>query len=93
MIQLAMRLGSVLVLEIAFSDMTPLYEVPGTRSDDTRISNEYGSDGGPTPSGQEIVAGTTEVRFAKRVSEEAGKGHRVELLLKTKVVLEREVGS
>ena len=89
MIRLAVRLESVFMVDVTSSDMSLLFEAPGTRFDETRMSNEYGSNGGPRKRGG--IAGTTEVGVGKRVSEGGGKGHREEILLKTRVVLEKDV--
>ena len=91
MIRIAVRLESAFMVEVASSDMSLLFEAEGTRFDEMRMSNEYGSDGEPTYRKRGGIAGTTEVGVGKRVSEGRGKGRRGGILLKTKVVLEEDV--
>ena len=91
MVQLAIRLESVFMVEITSSDMTLLFGAPGTIFDGARMIDEFGSDGGPTPGEQDMIAGTTEVGVGKTVSEGAENGRRAYVLLKTKVVLEKDV--
>ena len=79
------------MVEITSSDMALLSEASGAKFDGARMTDEYGSDGGPTLGKRGRIAGTTEVGVGKSVSEGAGKGRREEILLKTKVVLEKDV--
>ena len=90
-IRLALRLKSVFMSEVTSSDMTLLFEAPGAVFDEARMANEYGSDSRSTPRKRNRIAGTTEVGVGKSISEGAGKGRRTEILLKTKVVLEKDV--
>ena len=89
-IQLALRLESTFKVEVTSSDMSLLFEAAGTVFDDTTMTNDIGSNGVSTPGRQDRIAGTTEVGIRKSVLE-AGKSRRAEILLKTKVVLERDV--
>ena len=79
------------MVEVASSDVSLLFETAGTRFDGARMTDEYGSDGEPTHRRRGRIAGTTEVGVGKRVSEGGGKGRREGILLKTKVVLEKDV--
>jgi hypothetical protein len=83
----------VLRLESAFisSDMSLLFETPRTVFDKTRMTNECGSDEASTPERRDRVAGTTEVGVGKGVCGKPGESRRVEVLLKAKVVLEKDV--
>lgn len=66
---------------------------------DVRTTNEFGSDGASTPERRDGVARTMEGgvgegmrgRPARVYAWETGKSQRVEILLKTKVVLEGSV--
>jgi len=90
-IQHALRLEFAFKVEVTSSDMALLFEAPGTVFDDTTMINDIGSDGASTPGGQDWVAGTTEVGVRKRVCGAGQKSPRTEILLKTKVVLEKDV--
>ncbi|KAF9650934.1 hypothetical protein BDM02DRAFT_1001325 [Thelephora ganbajun] len=89
--RLALRLESVFMVEVASSDMYLLFETPHTVFDSARMTNEFGSDGTSTSGRRRRVAGTTEVGVGKNVGMGRGEGQRTEILLKTKVVLERDV--
>ena len=80
------------MVEVTSSDMILLSEAPDTVFDDARMADEFESDGVTTSERQDRIAGTTEVGVGKSISEGAGKGP-TEILLKTKVVLERDVVS
>ena len=86
----AQRLESAFMVEVTSSDMSLLSEAPGTEFDDERMTNEFGSDGAPTPGRQGRIVGTTEVGVGKSVGG-AGKSRRREILLKPKVVLEKDI--
>jgi len=73
------------------SDMILLFEAPGAVFDDMRMTDEFGSDGTPTPEGQDKIAGTTEVGVLKSVCGGPGGSQRTRVQLKTKVVLEKDV--
>ena len=85
-----MRSESAFKVEVTSSDISLLFEGPGTVFDDARMTNDFGSDGAPAPERQDKIAGTTEVGVGKSVCV-AGKSSRKEILLKTKVVLEKDV--
>ena len=80
------------MVDIMSSDMTLLFEAPDTVFDEARMANEFGSDSVSAPGGRDRVAGTTEVGVAKSVLGGPGGNRRVEILLKTKVVLENDLG-
>jgi hypothetical protein len=88
-IRLAQRLELAFMVEVISSNMYLLAEAPDTVFDDARMTDEYGSDGVSTPGKQDRVAGTTELGVGKSVCGGPGEGRRVEVLLKTKVVLEK----
>lgn len=90
-IRLALRLERAFKVEIASSDMALLFESPGTLFDDARMIDEFGSDDTSIPGKQYRIAGTMEVGFGKRVSTGTGKGCHTRVLLRTKVVLEKDV--
>ena len=86
----AMRSESAFKVDVTSSDMFLIFEAPGTIFDDARMTNEFGSDGAPAPERQDRIAGTTEVGVGKSVCG-AGKSRHKEILLKTKVVLEKDI--
>ena len=96
-VRLAIRLESVFKVDITSSDMSLLFETRNSPFDDTRMSNEYGSVGVPSPEKQDEkgrryrIAGTTEVGVGKSICEGPGKGRRMVILLKTNVVLNTDV--
>jgi hypothetical protein len=90
-IQLCLRLELAFKVEVISSNVYLLVEAPDTLFDDARMINEFESDGASTPGGQERVAGMTEVGVGKNVCGGPGESRRVEVLLKTKVVLEKDV--
>ena len=71
--------------------MTLLFEASDTVFDDARIVDEFGSDSGPIPGRRDRIARTTEVVIEKRICGAPGEVRRIEPLLKTKVVLEKDV--
>ena len=83
------------MVDITSSDMRLLFEAPSTSFDDRRMSKEFDEDS--TPGGQIMkVAGTTEVGVEKTVYERRGEGRPGEgrcttVLLKAKVVLEKDI--
>ena len=93
--KLALRLERAFMVDITSSDMRLLFEAPSTSFDDKRMSKECDSDS--TPGGQVTkVAGTTEVGVEKTVYEKRGEGRPGEsrcttVLLKAKVVLEKDI--
>jgi len=90
-IRLTERLEFVFMVEVTSSDISLLSETPGTLFDGARMVNEFASDDTPaTPGGQDRIAGTTEVGVGKSTSG-PGEDRQAEILLKTKVVLEKDV--
>lgn len=80
------------MVEVTSSDMALLFEAPDTMFDGARITSKFGSGGAPNgPGRRDSVAGTTEVRVGKRISGGAGKSHQTKILLKTKVVLRKDI--
>ena len=90
-IRLCLRLERTFVVEVISRDTYLLVEAPDIVFDDARMADEYGSDGASTSGKQDRVAGTTEVGVGKSMCGGPGKGRHVEILLKTKVVLEKDV--
>lgn len=90
-IRLALRSELAFMVEVKSSDMTLLVEAPGTVFDDARMTDEYESGAATTSEQQDKVAATTEVGVGKRIPGGPGEGRRVEVMLKTKVVLEKDV--
>ncbi|KAF9652068.1 hypothetical protein BDM02DRAFT_3126675 [Thelephora ganbajun] len=93
MVQVIIRLESTFMVGVTSSDMTLLFETPGTAFDDARMVNDFGSDSAsaPTTGRRDSVAGTTEVGVGKSTCGRPGETRRGETLLKTKVVLEKDV--
>ena len=87
----ALRSESAFKVEVISSNMSLLFEVPGTVFDDTRMTNDFGPTSVPITEGQDRIAGTTGVGVGKTVYGGSGGSRRGEILLKTKVVLERDV--
>ena len=87
-IQLCLRLESAFMVEVTSSDLSLLFEARNTVFDSARMTNEFGS--APLGSRDRIV-GTTEVGVGKSTSGKAGKGRQMKVLLKAKVVLEKDV--
>jgi len=73
------------MVEVTSSDMSLLFEAPGTEFDGARMIDEFES------GRRDKVVGVTEVGVKKSVCRGPGEGRRVEILLKTKVVLEEDV--
>lgn len=89
--RLAMRLESVFMEDIMSCDMYLLCEPPYVEFDGTRMTREVESDRTPTPKGQGKVAGITEVGVEKSICAGREGGRRTQVLLKTKVVLEKDL--
>jgi len=89
--QLALRLESAFMVEVTSSDMSLLFERPRTVFDRTRMINEFGSDTVSTTSSRGEIAGTIELGVGKSVGGKRGEGRRTEVLLRAKVVLEKDV--
>jgi hypothetical protein len=90
-IRLCLRLELAFMVEVLSSNMYLLAEAPDAVFDDARMTNEFGSDGASTPEQWDRVAGTTEVGVGKSVCGRMGEGLGAETLLKTRVVLEKDV--
>jgi len=85
-----LRSESALKVEIISSNISLLFEAPGTVFDDTRMTNDFGPTSVPITEGQDRIAGTTEVGVGKSICR-VGKIRYTEILLKAKVVLEKDV--
>ena len=90
MIRIAQRLETTFMVDVTSSDMSLLVEDPDTVYDAARMANEFGSDGPVVPRRQDRVAGTTEVGVMKSICGRPGENRRGEVLLKPKVVLEKD---
>jgi len=91
MTRTAQRLETALMVDVTSSDMSLLCKNPDTEFDDAKMTNEFGSDSAFKPGMRERIAGTTEVGVEKRIWGGAGEARRAEILLKPKVVLEKDV--
>ena len=92
MIRIAQRLETTFMVDVTSSDMSLLVvEDLDTVFDAARMTDEFGSDGPSVPKKQDRVAGTTEVGVTKSVCGRPGENRRGEILLKPKVVLEKDV--
>lgn len=89
--RLALRLKFVFMVEVASSDMFLQSETPHTMFDEATMNNEFEADDASTPGRRDRVAGTTEVGVRKSVCGGPGEGRRTVILLKAKVVLEKDV--
>jgi hypothetical protein len=89
--RLARRLESAFMVDITSGDMYLLFAAPSTVFDERKMTEEYESDGPPAHRRQDKVAGTTQVGVWKSVSGRQGQGRRTEILLKARVILERDV--
>ena len=90
-IRLALHLESVFMVDVTSSDMFLLSETPGTRFEDARMDDEFGSNCASAPGKCDMIVGTTEVGVGKSVFGRVGESRRTEILLKTNVVLEKDV--
>jgi len=89
--KLALRLKFVFMVEITSSDMSLVFQTPHAVFDKATMTNEFEADNTSTPGRRDRVAGTTEVGVRKSVCEGPGGGRRTEVLLRAKVVLEKDV--
>lgn len=89
--RLVMRLESILIADIVSSDMRLLFESPCTVFNDVRMAKEIEFDETFAPGREDRVVGTTEVGVEKSVGEGQGEGRGTEILLKAKVVLEKDL--
>jgi hypothetical protein len=90
MIRTAKRLESAFMVDITSSNMALLFENPGTLLDEARMINEFGPDSAFKPGRGDKIAGTTEVGVEKNIRGGPGEARRAEILLKPRVVLERD---
>jgi len=82
--------GSTFKIGVTSSNMTLLFEASSTVFDDTRMANDFGSNGMPAPERRDRIAGMTEVGVEKSLRG-AGRSRRPGILLKTKAVLGKDV--
>ncbi|KAF9783749.1 hypothetical protein BJ322DRAFT_1125250 [Thelephora terrestris] len=91
-IRIALRLECAFMKDVSSSDMSLLFETPGTAFDSARMVNEFEPNGSPAnPDQGDGVAGVTELGVGRSVCGGPGQTRRVDVLLKTKVVLEKDV--
>ena len=90
-IRTAQRLEAAFMVDVTSSDMSLLYENPDAEFDDAKMTNEFGSDSASKPGVRERIAGTTEVGVKKSICGEPSETRHIEILLKPKVVLEKDV--
>ena len=90
-IQTAQRLEKVFMVDITSCDMSLIFHSSDVLFDDAKMANEFGTDGAAMPGRRERVAGTTEVGVQKSLCRKPGEPRHVEILLKPKVVLEKDV--
>ena len=90
MIRIAQRLEAAFMVDVTSSDMSLLFEAQDVVFDEARMTNEFGSDSVFRPGRGDRIAGTTEVGVGKSVRGPDGS-RRAEILLKAKVVLEKDV--
>jgi hypothetical protein len=79
------------MVDIISSDMYLLFETPGTVFDDMRMAKETEFYKTSTLGGKDIVVGTTEVGVERNVGEGQGEDQRIEILLKVRVVWEKDL--
>ena len=91
MIRIALRLEVAFMVDITSSNMALLFEVPDTTFDEARMTGEFESDIASKRGRRDRVAGTTEVGVEKIICGGPGETRRAEILLKPKVVLEKDV--
>ena len=87
----SLKLETAFMVEVTSSDMSVLSVAPGAVFDDAKMINEFESDDTPAPGRGDKVAGVTEVGVRKSVCRGGGRGWQVEILLKARVVLEKDV--
>ena len=87
--RLALRLELAFMVEVASSDMSLLFEPPRTVFDKTRMINEFDEDS--TPGARDEVAGTIEVGVGKCAGGGRSEGRCMEVLLKAKIILEKDI--
>jgi len=87
----ALRSELAFKVDVTSSDMTLLFETAGAKFDEARMSNDYGCNDARTLGRQDKIAGTTEVGVGKSMCGGPGESRREEILLKVKVILEKDV--
>ena len=88
--RLAARLESAFMADITSGDVSLLVACPHSEFSDASMSLEFESDAPATSRRRDKVAGTTEVGVEKRVGKR-GEGSQTKVLLKAKVVLEKDL--
>jgi len=78
------------MVDVTSSNMALLFEAPETVFDEARMTNDFGSDSAFIPGRRNKIAGTTEVGVQKIIRGGPDETRRAEILLKPKVVLERD---
>ena len=78
-------------MDVISSDLRLLFETPCTAFNNMRMTKEIGFDGTFASGGRDIIVGTTEVGVEKSVDKGQDIGRRTEILLKAKVVLEKDL--
>ena len=91
MIRTAQRLEAAFMVDVTSCDMSLIFHDAGVLFEDARMTNEFGADSAATPREQEWIAGTTEVGVQKSVCKKSGEPRHVGILLKPKVILEKDV--
>lgn len=79
------------MVDITSSDMYLLFETPRTAFDERRMTNEFESYESLARQRRDKVAGTTRVGVQKSVGGRSGNGQRSKVVLKARVILERDV--
>ena len=79
------------MVEVTSSDMSLLFGAPGAVFDEAGMTDELASDGPSLPRRLDRIAATTELGVGKSTSGRTGKGRHAKVLLKTKVVLEKDI--
>ena len=90
-VRLSLRLEHVFMVDVTSSDMTLLFATPGTVFDGMEMDRDGDLRRASAPGSEDKIAGTTEVGVRRSVRTGPGQSRRDEVLLRTKVVLERDV--
>ena len=90
-VQTAQRLEKAFMVDVTSSDMSIFFENPSTSFDGAKMINEFGAGSVWKPGRRGRIAGTTEVGVQKSACKKPGEPRHVEILLKPKVVLEKDV--
>ena len=91
MVRTAQRLEKVFMVDVTSCDMSLIFNHPGELFEDTKMTNEFGEDSAAKPGKRRRIAGTTELGVQKSVCIKAGEPRHMEILLKPRVVLEKDV--